>query len=305
MRTFAPNFMLMYTLKESWIAMFGDMPMSDWDGKMYCMETDAGKTFRTNETQGFLSAYTFTLVTEGWVQFLCNGRMLTLQPDDLYFYSPGLSVNIVSASENYRGICLMADEHTTIEIPTVRDLVNIAYRPIVQLHEPKLALPHATAQHLATRMREIIAYLHSDHIYKGEALRMLYTVFLLDVQNAQQQTISRRQTPQRVEEIFIGFIRLLPQLFAEHRDIAFYASRLNISRVYLSRVVRQVTGRSVIDFINGMLLMEASFLLRTSSMSISQIADYLHFADSSSFSRFFSRLYGVCPKVYRKRLLLR
>lgn len=182
--------------------------MSDWDGKMYCMETDAAKTFRTNETQGFLSAYTFTLVTDGWVKFLCNGRMLTLQADDLYFYSPGLSVNIVSASENYRGICLMADENTTIEIPTVCDLVNIAYRPIVQLYEPKMALPHATAQHLATRMREIIAYLHSDHIYKNEVLRMLYTVFLLDVRNAQQQTITHRRTPQRVEEIFIGFIRL-------------------------------------------------------------------------------------------------
>lgn len=279
--------------------MFGDMPMSDWDGKMYCTETDAAKTFRTNETQGFLSAYTFTLVTEGWLKFLCNGRMLTLQADDLYFYSPGLSVNVVSASENYHGFCLMADEHTTIEMPTVRDLVNIAYQPIVQLHEPKLALPHATARHLAERMREIIAYLHSDHIYKGEVLRMLYTVFLLDVQNAQQQAITRRQTPQRVEEIFIGFIRLLPQHFAEHRDIAFYASRLNISSVYLSRVVRQVSGRTVIDYISQMLLMEASFLLRTTSMSITQIADRLHFANQSSFSKFFLRMKGVTPKRFR------
>lgn len=279
--------------------MFGDMPMSDWDGKMYCTETDAAKTFRTNETQGFLSAYTFTLVTEGWLKFLCNGRMLTLQADDLYFYSPGLSVNVVSASENYHGFCLMADEHTTIEMPTVRDLVNIAYQPIVQLHEPKLALPHATARHLAERMREIIVYLHSDHIYKGEVLRMLYTVFLLDVQNAQQQAITRRQTPQRVEEIFIGFIRLLPQHFAEHRDIAFYASRLNISSVYLSRVVRQVSGRTVIDYISQMLLMEASFLLRTTSMSITQIADRLHFANQSSFSKFFLRMKGVTPKRFR------
>ena len=279
--------------------MFGDMPMSDWDGKMYCTETDAAKTFRTNETQGFLSAYTFTLVTEGWLKFLCNGRMLTLQADDLYFYSPGLSVNVVSASENYHGFCLMADEHTTIEMPTVRDLVNIAYQPIVQLHEPKLALPHATARHLAERMRELIAYLHSDHIYKGEVLRMLYTVFLLDVQNAQQQVITRRQTPQRVEEIFIGFIRLLPQHFAEHRDIAFYASRLNISSVYLSRVIRQVSGRTVIDYISQMLLMEALFLLRTTSMSITQIADRLHFANQSSFSKFFLRMKGVTPKRFR------
>lgn len=299
MCTFVPNFMLMYTLKESWIAMFGDMPMSDWDGKMYCTETDAVKTFRTNETQGFLSAYTFTLVTEGWVKFLCNGRMLTIQADDLYFYSPGLSVNIVAASENYHGICLMADEHTTIEIPTVRDLMNIAYLPLVQLHEPKLVLPHATALHLAARMREIIAYLHSNHIYRQEILRMLYAVFLLDVQNVQQQAITRRQIPQRVEEIFIGFIRLLPQHFAEHRDIAFYASRLNISQVYLSRVVRQVTGRTVIGYINQMLLMEASFLLRTTSMSITQIADRLHFSDSPSFSKFFSRLKGMSPRQFR------
>ncbi|MBQ6770107.1 MAG: helix-turn-helix transcriptional regulator [Bacteroidales bacterium] len=289
----------MYSLKESWMAMYGEMPMENWDGKMYCIETDAAKTFRSNETQGFLSAYTFTLVTEGWMKFLCNGKMLTLQADDLYFYSPGLSVTIVSASENYRAICLMADEHTTIELPTVRDLVSIAYMPIVQLHEPKLSLPHGEALRLAKRMREIIEYLHSDHIYKTEILRLLYAVFLLDVQNVQQQAVTRRQIPQRFEEIFIGFIRLLPQHFVERHDIAFYASSLNISTVYLSRVVRQVAGRTVVDYIDQMLLMEAAFLLRTSSMSITQIAEYLHFADAPSFSKFFSRLKGVSPREYR------
>lgn len=48
-----------------------------------------------------------------------------------------------------------------------------------------------------------------------------------------------------------------------------------------------------------MLLMEASFLLRTTSMSITQIADRLHFADSPSFSKFFSRLKGMSPRQYK------
>ena len=103
-----------------------------------------------------------------------------------------------------------------------------------------------------------------------------------------------------VEEIFIEFIRLLPRHFAQHHDIPFYAERLHISPVYLSRVVRQVTGRTVIDYINQMLLMEASFLLQTSGLSITQIADRLHFADTPSFSKFFSRLNGMSPKEYRK-----
>jgi AraC-like DNA-binding protein len=194
----------------------------------------------------------------------------------------------------------MADEHVTIEAPSVHDLVHLAYLPIVQLHEPKQTLPADTAQLLIMKMREIIGYLHSDHIYKGEVLRMLYSIFLLDLQNAQNRAIVHRQTPQRVEEIFIGFIRLLPDHFAEHHDIPFYASALHISPVYLSRVVRQVTGRTVIDYINQMLLMEASFLLRTSELSIAQIADRLHFADTPSFSKFFSRLNGMSPKEYRK-----
>jgi transcriptional regulator GlxA family with amidase domain len=48
-----------------------------------------------------------------------------------------------------------------------------------------------------------------------------------------------------------------------------------------------------------MLLMEASFLLQTSPMSIAQIAEHLHFADTPSFSKFFLRMKGVNPKEYR------
>lgn len=54
------------------------------------------------------------------------------------------------------------------------------------------------------------------------------------------------------------------------------------------------------DYINQMLVMEASFLLRTTSLSITQIADRLHFSDVASFSKFFSRFKGVSPRDYRR-----
>jgi len=291
----------MYTFKEYLPIFVGnDLPEKGWDGGMYCFEASASKMFRTNLQHGFVSCFAFMVVDKGWMTIHYNGRNLTLYPNDLYTYSPGLSVTVIATSDDFHGYCLMADEHVTIEAPSIHDLVHLAYLPIVQLHEPKQTLPSDAAQHLLLKMREIISYLHSDHIYKSEVLRMLYSIFLLDLQNAQQRAIVHRQTPQRVEEIFIGFIRLLPRYFVEHHDIAFYADRLHISTVYLSRVVRQVTGRTVVDYINQMLLMEASFLLQTSQMSITQIADHLHFADAPSFSKFFSRLKGVSPKDYRK-----
>ncbi len=290
----------MYNLTEWWHVTHGELPTPDWDGKLYCAETDAAMTFRTNETHGFLSCYSFTLVVEGWLTLVYNGHELTFFPNDLYVYSPGMAVTIVSASHNYRSICLIADEQVTIGTPVVRDLVRVAYMPIVQLHEPKISLTADVAQRLMNRMREISDYLHMEHSGKADVLRMLYAVFLLDLRDGQNRAIVHRQVPQRVEELFIGFVRLLSQHFAAHHDIPFYAASLNITPTYLSRIVRQVAGRTVVDYVNSMLVVEASFLLRTSSLSISQIADRLHFADVPSFSKFFARHKGMSPREFRE-----
>lgn len=290
----------MYSLNEATRLFAGDNT-KDWNGVIYCFETTTITALRTNETQGFFACYVFTLVERGWLTIRYNGRELTFYNNDIYFYSPGLPVTVIATSDDFKGLSLMADEHAAVDAPTLHNLLRIAYLPIVQLNEPKQTLPADTTQHLAAKMREIIGYQQSDHIYKNEVLRLLYAVFLLDLQNAQDRAIVHCQVSQRVEEIFIGFIRLLPDHFAEHHDIPFYASALHISPVYLSRIVRQITGRTVVDYINQMLLQEASFLLRTSELSITQIADRLHFADTPSFSKFFSRLKGQSPREFREQ----
>ena len=185
----------MYTLNEYLPVFVGDdLPEKGWDSGMYCLETDRAKILRSNLRRGFVSCYAFMLVDKGWMTIHYNGRDLTLHPNDLYTYSPGLPIDVIATSDDFHGLCLMADEHVTIEAPSMRDLVHLAYLPIVQLHEPKQTLASDAAQHLSAKMREIIDCLHSDHIYKGEVLRMLYSIFLLDLQNAQQRAIVHRPT---------------------------------------------------------------------------------------------------------------
>ncbi len=290
----------MYSLKEAWSKMLGAEPFKGWDGKIYCNRTDAAITFRANKTQGYMSAYTFTLVLEGWLVINYNGAELTLRADDLYVYSPGMGVTVLSASEDYRGICLLADERLSIETDPVRDMVRLAYLPIIRLHEPRIGLTPEKALCLKKRMEEITDYLHSDNVHKGAITQYLYAIFLLDLQGALERTTNEKLVSKRTESIFIGFIHLLPDHFIEHRDIGFYADALHISTTYLSRIVRQISGRTVIDFVDRFLLMEAAFLLRTSPLSISQISDRLHFSDQASFSKFFTRLQGISPKNYRR-----
>ena len=288
-------------MKEFWHLRNLPVPEGKWDGNVICLETNVEWTFGANETHGFLSCYIFTIVTRGRVTILYNNRELTPHVGDLYTYSPGFEVTVLSSSTDYSGICLLADEHFTLSLPTVRDAIRTAYFTVVELTSPVLPFKTDDFRRLRELIQMMIHYQQMGLPLANDSLRMLYNLFLTDLSTIQQHSIREHRFPKRVEEIFLGFLSLLPQHFAEHHDIGFYASELCITTTYLSRVVRQVSGgRTVVDYINQLLLMEAVFLLRQTSLSITQISDQLHFAEVTTFARFFNRMKEMTPREFWK-----
>lgn len=183
----------------------------------------------------------------------------------------------------------------------VRDVVRMVYFPVVELTAPVLSLPSDGLLRLRDLMEMMMRYQRSELAHANESVKLLYNLFLLDFSDIQEHSIRGHRFPKRVEEIFLDFLGLLPQHFAEHHDIGFYASELCITTTYLSRVVRQVSGgRTVMDYVNQMLFTEAVFLLRRTTLSVAQIADRLHFAEPTTFARFFQRMQGVTPREFRK-----
>jgi len=292
----------MYRLKE-YRNIFGlSIPIEQWDDNIVCVGTDAEMTFGTNQMQGYLSCYTFTLVTRGWVTLVYNNRELTLHKGDLYTYSPGFEVTVLASSSDYSGICLLADEQFTLELPSVHDSIRAAYLSVVELQQPLLTLSDDDYRHVFELMQLALRYQQSSLPHADESLRMLYSIFLNDLTGLMERSIHEHRFPKRVEELFLAFLHLLPRHFIEHHDIGFYASELCITTTYLSRIVRQVSGgRTVVDYINQMLLMEAVFLLRQTSLSITQISERLHFAEVTTFARFFQRMKGMTPREFRKK----
>lgn len=289
----------MYRLKDFFLSVIGADEADIPSDEIMCTRTDVRLTFLTNEMRDTLAAYTYTLVEQGWLTLIYNGRQMTLAPGDLYIYSPGFQVTIVSGSEDYRGICLMADEGMTLQMPTIRDIIRTAYLPLAEWGSPVVHIPETDLSRLSRHMHDVIEYQQSGHRFRAEVLRTLYTLFLLDLTDIQERAVGSHKYSERTAEIFIGFMRLLPQHFMEHHDIAFYASELCITSTHLSRVVRQITGRTVVDYINQMLAMEASFLLQTTDLPLAAIAERLCFADQSSFSKFFLRMKSINPKRFR------
>jgi len=260
----------MFRLEATWMWQYGHDTIPDWDGKLLIIDTDPHNSLvGTNALPGTIAAYGYTIVLQGWMTMLFNGREVHFTKDDLIIYTPGMMVSVIDISDDYRGICLVADKDFAFESPTMRDAIRAAYLPVVELREPRLTLAEEDYLHLMELMGIIRRYLLSaDHPFRSECLRTTYGLFLLELNAIQERTICNRRFPKRIEELFFDFLRLVPIHFAEHHDVAFYASGLCITPRYLSQIVRDISGRTVVDYINQMLLMEASYLLQQTSLSM-------------------------------------
>ena len=106
----------------------------------------------------------------------------------------------------------------------------------------------------------------------------------------------------RNQIIFRDFSNLLAANYREQHEVAFYAEKAHLTTRHFSVVIKDVVGLSASDYIEQYLATQARSLLSSRpDLSVQQISDYLGFAESPSFCRFFKRQTGVTPNDFRNQ----
>ena len=292
----------MYAISDTWMWQYGKSHYRDWDGRFLSLEADKETNLRTNTLPGTVAAYAFAVVLNGTSTLLYSGREVTIERDHLFIYMPGFPIRIKDVSEDFSGLWLIADESFTVETPAIRNAVRSALLPIFEMRQPVVRISPEESARLCSLIRLAGEYLVSENPMREEMLKNIYALFLMDLSSILSKQTERGRFGKRTEELFMNFMDLLPKHFVREHGIEFYADSLNVTPTYLSRAVRQVSGRTVVEYINRLLLMEAIWLLESTSLSIDEIAERINYADSTTFGRFFFRMKGVTSREYRKSL---
>lgn len=77
------------------------------------------------------------------------------------------------------------------------------------------------------------------------------------------------------------------------------AKRFAISTSHLSRIFREHTGVTLVEYLNVRKVEECQYFLRTTNKAISDISSSFHFCNQSYFTRIFKKYTGITPKQYR------
>lgn len=139
--------------------------------------------------------------------------------------------------------------------------------------------------------------------YRREVIQHLIVSLLYNLKYIYEHTCTAMpMNLSRQEELFRRFIALVNQYSKQERSVNFYADKLCLTPHYLSSVIRETSGQTVMQWINQAVVLEAKVLLKHSDLLVFQVSDELNFPNPSFFSKFFKRMTGMTPAEYQKQV---
>lgn len=95
-------------------------------------------------------------------------------------------------------------------------------------------------------------------------------------------------------------IRYLEAHYTESLSIPLIASHTGVSAIYLNRIFKLSTGKTVSEYLNDYRIARSLPMLADSSKTIVHISEAVGYGDVRSYIRFFKKFYGMTPSEYRK-----
>lgn len=251
-----------------------------------------------------LNALIIGVGTEGETSLTSNLQEFRLKKDSLFIFSPK---HILQVQSNNR-----FKAHLIVIAPDFLKRINIDTKRMMPLFLqfgslPCMELTHAESQSLRSFISMVEQELKgSETDFSSEIIGGLIAATIYKVGDILTHYLTEHpevDSPihNRAEEYFRQFIELLGEHYKHERSVGFYARQLCITPKYLTTLIKRISGKSVSEWIDNYVILEAKTLLKYSNMSVQEIAYYLNFPNQSFFGSYFKRNAGMSPSQYKAK----
>lgn len=251
-----------------------------------------------------LNALIIGVGTEGETSLTSNLQEFRLKKDSLFIFSPK---HILQVQSNNR-----FKAHLIVIAPDFLKRINIDTKRMMPLFLqfgslPCMELTQAESQSLRSFISMVEQELKgSETDFSSEIIGGLIAATIYKVGDILTHYLTEHpevDSPihNRAEEYFRQFTELLGEHYKHERSVGFYARQLCITPKYLTTLIKRISGKSVSEWIDNYVILEAKTLLKYSNMSVQEIAYYLNFPNQSFFGSYFKRNAGMSPSQYKAK----
>lgn len=244
-----------------------------------------------------LKAGIFVLCMQGEIEASIDTTNYKVKANDFVTIVPGSILQIHKVEGDLQIYFLGYSSQFITEADVIKPTLNILYTikaaPVLPLRKE---IAKIIEEHLALLAKTYLTFYGkiSKEVTKHMLLTLVYGLGELYKDLRTQKTVVGKS-----EKIAHDFTQLVMQHYNKERNVAFYATQLGITQAHLSTTIRQVTGKTCLDIIASMVIMDAKAQLKSTDASIQSIAYSLNFTNMSFFGKYFKRYVGVGPLEYR------
>ena len=247
----------------------------------------------------FYDCIVHLICTDGVGHFSYNDRHFKMSRNEIAVISRPQLVSSIISDDNFRCEFIAAPDkflHNLLPANnySIQGRVSLFDNPIIKVPDIDASRFRADLVNIRNRIDNI------DHQFYQELMGSLLQTMIYDLFDFHARTNDNILTTDRVGYISKQFFTLIESGRPKtHRDVSYYANRLNVTPKYLSDTIKRVTGTSVSTHINNAATSIAIAYLNDNTKSVSQIADEMNFSSLSYFSRFCVKHIGVSPMKFR------
>ena len=159
------------------------------------------------------------------------------------------------------------------------------------MDDPSVALSEEESAMIADYIDMMGKVARSELIYKKESIQSLWTSMIYifaGVLDSRAKAKDPAESTNRSRLLFEQFISLVAKYHGQYRNVGFYADKLCLTPKYLSKLIKNATGRSAPEWIDAYVILEAKNMLKYSNETIKEIV-----------YKFFKARTGMTPSEYR------
>lgn len=249
-----------------------------------------------------LEVLTVGLCLEGNAVLNISLREFKFSPGVMFILLPNQIVERQYSTSDFKGIFFAVSKNLLEALPKVGNVLSLFFHlkdyPCFHLDQHEQQIVQEYHAFIRGRLR------NKEDLYRKEVVTGLMQGFFFELcsifKSHEPSDAATVKNKSRKEYIFERFYESLVEFYQSERSVKFYADRLCLTPKHLSGVVKEVSGKTVGEWIDELVILEAKALLNSSCMNIQEIADRLNFANQSFFGKYFKHYTGMSPKEYRK-----
>lgn len=256
---------------------------------------DAKSFWPKDNTPYIADATTAIILIRGEADILVNMTRYQVKAPAMVILMEGMVVQHNALSENAKlNVMGLSNEFTDRILSDAN--VSIQLRAIVRT-DP--VFPIAGKRGILMRFHFLLQDILSmtDNKYRLEAVKYMTLTLFCGFALGRDEYPSKEHSHK--EEIVENYMKLVRNHYQEERGVAFYADKMCLSAKYLSQVVKDITGKPALDWIDEHVITESKALLKSTNLSVEQISIRMNFLSTALFGKFFKRVCGLSPREYR------